>query len=355
MAGTCEVANDGTFTLGGLKNGGSVKLRFESFVSTHRSVFYMTTGPGWTSDNVAASLVSTNASNVNITLPAGVAIQGEILTTSGELAAGTCLSAMASDWRWVSGTCSPDGRFSLNGLPSDPNLRVWVQPPRNSTDQRGGWLSESGGVWSLNSSPSTVSAMSTVTGVVASLSAGVKLVGQVTPPSVPTCVMAFDASTVAWLARGCTDSTGTYSINGLPPSTQVWLYVEPQGDEYKRDWVRSGGNPESISSSSGTKSIALVGITGGSISGKVTQLGVPVPRAIVLVKQAGALVTASAVAVTSTKSDGTYTIRGLADGTYDLYVVDGSNRFVEPAPILGIAITGSAAVGSKNFSVVAPA
>lgn len=359
LSGTCEIGEDGSFRLGGLPSGKSVKLRFESFNGTHRSVFLKTGSQQGTSQVTDASLVPTSASNITIQLPSGTSIEGTV-TASGSLLPGACFSVLDADWKWLTGTCSPDGNFRLSGLPNS-DIRVWVSPPRTSTVLRGGWLQESGGVYSLSSSSTTISASTNLSGVTIPVLGGVSLAGTVTTGALPlvrACLSAFSVATDEWLGRACSNATnGTYTLNGLPPGAVVKLFVEPLSNDFARDWHRDGSGSVvliDLASPGSGANVTLSSLTGGSISGRVSDASNDegVSGLVVFVKAQGASATSSALAITSTDVSGKYVLRGLAEGPYELSIVDpsSSSLYVQPN-VQTVNIDNSSASVTRNVAL----
>lgn len=362
LGGTC-LSDSGAFRISGIPNDATVKVYVDSRNGTHRPGFFRQGVDGnYSSTNSLATAISAGRSVVNITLPGGISFGGTVSDSDGNKLNGACLQALTEDWRWLSGSCSYEGEFRLSGLPSNSNVRVRVEAPQGNSGQRGGWLDFDGSSATLSDSSSVIQlSTSSISDVAVTLSAGVEIGGKFTVASgaVPTvCVSAFEVTTSAWLDRSCSNSSGDFTLRNLPPSTDVYAYIEPISKDYESDWYRVGDSPKVITTPSTGKTdvapIQLVKLSDNSVTGRVTWIDTkPVVGALVMVKEAPVSATTSAVAWAITTTSGDFVLKGVPDGTFYVEVVDleATTRFAAKKHDEQLTFPGASSPVVRNFSL----
>lgn len=113
----------------------------------------------------------------------------------------------------------------------------------------------------------------------------------------------------------CTDSSGHYSITGLPPG-QYWVWVEDHVASHI-----STGSTRTVAAGTDTPNVNLALQQGGSIAGTVTDShGNPLSGVCAEINDSSA--------GGCTNSSGTYQTTGLAPGTYSVYFYDNNGPYV---------------------------
>ena len=110
---------------------------------------------------------------------------------------------------------------------------------------------------------------------------------------------------------GVADGNGHYSISGVAAGTYTLFAM---ADGYGRNWVMNVGVTAGVSEAN-----VVLGVP-ATISGKVTFNGQPATDVFILAEMDGN--PPGGVSDANTASDGTFTVPDLAQGTYDLTVID---------------------------------
>ena len=212
------------------------------------------------------------------------------------------------------------GTFTLNGLPSGSyNVGVfadgYITQLAKAVTVASGVVDSSSLTWTSGwSDMGTVAVAANTTELNVTLSTGYTISGSVTGSTESALssvwVNAWD-KTNAIGAGAITDSSGAYSIEGLPSGTyqvEVWTSDGDKSVEV------------TLGSENVTQDLVLTKEAGG-ISGTVTDsAGAAKSGAMVLVYSSG-----SQVAATVTDSSGAFTVTGLAAGTYTVKVFGGGD------------------------------
>ncbi|MGH9225606.1 MAG: MSCRAMM family protein [Acidimicrobiales bacterium] len=334
FVGSATTGAGGTYLLAGVA-AGSYKVRFDDCVSPidYASEYY---------DNKlgfnAGDTVNVTAGATTTGINAGLAIGGRISGTvvadgSGSPVSGICVSPSntATNSSLFRVTTAADGTFAIAGLAAG-SYKVRFEDCSSPIEYAAEYYhnkpdSNSGDV--VN-----VVAGATASGVNASLAIGGAISGNVTvtaggggAPLAGICVGATNVSTGASLFRPTTGPDGTYSIAGLVPGSYRIRFddcvnpVEYASEYYNNKWTLTSADSVVVTAGNTTSGVnAGLGVA-GSISGTVVADGSGTPLS-------GICVTASNVATGAnlfrpmTAADGTYTITGLAAGTYKVRYED---------------------------------
>jgi 5-hydroxyisourate hydrolase-like protein (transthyretin family) len=279
---------------------------------------------------------SANVANINASLARGAHIAGTVTGTNGVTPlAGIGVSAYrvsGADWEWM-GSASTDsaGRYDVGGLSTGRYAVGFYSPDGRYLDEwydnRTDWES---------ASTVTVSTVTTVDNINASLNPAARISGTVTGPGGTPLLR--DISVDRYVKSGsdwtyadstATDSNGLYMLEGLNAGTNR-LYFRDESGVYLAEWYNDASNLTSAAdivvargglAAGRDASLARVPQTG--ISGKVTEEGSGATLSGIFV---GLFVNLGPFWMqfdsTLTGSDGTYAFTGLSAGTYRLGFTD---------------------------------
>ena len=141
-------------------------------------------------------------------------------------------------------------------------------------------------------------------------------------------VRVYNAGTTVLAAKAQTDPGGHYGLPGLAAGSYNVRFSDA-ADRVVLAWngdapTQAGAGPVVVTAGVATTLDADL-VAAGAISGTVSSGGGPDPGEVVRVHHAGG---ATAIAKVTTGDDGTYTVAGLAPGTYQLLFSDPANTFV---------------------------
>ena len=312
---------------------GSYIVRFSTDNASgyYVSEYYNNKSSSTTADLVTVAAGQTIA-NMNCSLDVGGRISGVIRGPAGVPLAGlnACLYDTTGTFL---GMCSPpsagDGSYTISGL-AVGNYKIGVWPPSGSSYVGQYYLNAANVTAAM---PVGVAAGQTTTGIDFNLTLGgggisgfIKDAAGQPLPGLNACL--YDGATGASLGK-CSPSAGdgSYTISGLAPGNYK-VGAWPSGDSY---YVGGRYYPNSTSVSSATAITVTAGQTrtgidfaltltlAGKIHGIITGPdGQPIAGLTVTAYDA---VTGSQVGTSPTSaSDGSYTISGLANGSYRLAI-----------------------------------
>ncbi|MBU4214240.1 MAG: carboxypeptidase regulatory-like domain-containing protein [Actinobacteria bacterium] len=311
---------DGSYTVTGLTPG-SYRVRLSG---ASDSALVPTYYPGPSTGYNDASLVSVTAGSattgINFAPVLGGTITGTVTVPAGY--AVTSLQVAASG-PGGSGSATPaaDGSYTIRGLGGGA-YRVYVSL-MGTTDLLLGYFP--GQTTYDSATPVTVTA-GTVTGAIDfALKAGGTISGKVTVPA-DTSASGLTVSVSGPTSRSATvASDGTYTVTGL--STGAYLVRLAPGSNktllggyYPGQTTVDAATPVAVTAGQPTTGIDFAPVVGGSISGTVT---VPAGHTVDGLTVSVGDPATSNVLSTSVANDGTYTVTGLATGSY-LVSVDGN-------------------------------
>ena len=314
VAAVATDSSTGNYTISGLPPG-TYRVGFgTSFFSTNYAPQYYN---GRTT-LAAADTLTLSAGQVRTGIDAALQHDGQITgmvtdATTHAAAGGVTVIAYDSSGNWrTSATTDTSGTYTLSGLPSGSYSVEFTKSGAYAAQFYNGKPS-------LNSAdPVTVTSPNTTTGIDAALQTGGSITGTVTDASTgqPATGISVGATDSSFnITTATTDSSGHYSIAGLSGgayrvSFSGGGYI-PQNYNGHPKW--QSGDSVAVTFSEATPGIDAVLTRGGSLTGTVTDAGSHSGLT-------GVFVTASdahgAEASASTGSDGSYTLSGLAPGTY---------------------------------------
>lgn len=281
----------------------------------------------------AASVAVTpgqTTANVDAGLAQGGSIAGRV-TGDGAGLAGVSVVAFGADGRAAAlATSDATGAYSLRGLAAggytvqfitsfaaDPATRAYADAPYDTTPP-------------ADPTVVAVAAGQAVSGVDQALGRGVQVVGTVTAADTGAGLagvytVVYDAATGRPVAAALSDAAGAYATGGLgsgvykarfttifSPNPAARTYV----DEYFSNRATlAEATPFTVGRNLGTRVLNAELAVGGSISGRVTASGSGAGLGgVVVVARQGAAVAAAV----STDGAGSYTLPGLATGSYSM-------------------------------------
>ena len=329
---------DGTYELNGLASGPYTVEFFGCGATTsYASQFY--TGSAGGSASASNALVVTVTAGVlttgiNAVMAAGGSISGAVTDASGAPLAGICVYAYTTSNTFGGfQTSAADGTYVISGLAAGSydvqfkdcnNIGSYALQYYNATP--------AGSTSSSGATAVAVSAATTASGINAVMAAGGSISGAVTDasgaPLANICVYVFTgAGDFGGYATSATN--GTYVISGLAAGSYdvqfsdcnnaALNYVSQYYNATSAGSLsQSGATPVAVSAATTASGINAVMAAGGSISGAVTHAsGAPLANMCVY-----AFSTAGGFGYTTSATNGTYVISGLAAGSYDVQFTD---------------------------------
>lgn len=270
-----------------------------------------------------------NRSGVDVTLSLPASISGTVSVPVGTSAAGISVAAYDPANGWTSSaTTDVSGRYTVSGLTAS-TYRLSFTPTESS-----GLMSE----WYADKTDFTSATAVTVTsgeqraGADAALALGATLSGKIIVPTGVTIapysfrVVAYDAQQ-RWVGNTYAAADGSYRLSGLAAGTYRMQIDAPSESGLMDEWYADAVDFASAQALTVTAGETRTGLdatlgTGASISGRVS-----VPTDLL-----GELTNVRVQVSTddyrgsgsgSVASDGTYTVGGLAAGTYRVQFVPG--------------------------------
>ena len=264
---------------------------------------------------------------IDAQLAQGGSISGRVTDESGNPLAG--ITAMVGGWHDQRAVTGTDGSYQIRGLAADSHT---VQFQDSET---GGYLGE----WfqdapdEASATPVVVGGGQAVSGIDAQLAVGGSIGGMVTDESGDP--LAGIAVTVGELDNRSTSSEadGSYQIRGLAAGSYTVQFQDLSNGDYLGEWFddaldQASATPVVVGGGQAVPGIDAQLAVGGSISGTVTDAnGDPVVAVSVTVE--GMVVDGSwSGGSAETLADGSYQIRGLAAGSYEVRFGDPADRYL---------------------------
>jgi hypothetical protein len=265
-----------------------------------------------------AELDGTTPVNLVADLVLGGSVSGHVLDDAGgDPLVGVCVSLYRADggWTGAGGCTGVDGSFQTTGVASGSYLAEF-------DDAVGGHLGE----WwddarTYNTAAPIAVSLGAATMANASLTMGGSVTGTVTDAvsQTPLAGAYVDVSSPdgqSWYGSAQAEADGSYRVSGLPAGPVVVQFWEQ--DHLTQWWDRAttltAATPISVSLRQTTPGVNAALLRGATIRGTITDAAdaVPLPQACVTVYDA----TGQEAAFDCGRPHGTYTIGGLAPGTY---------------------------------------
>ena len=324
-AASGQTGSDGTYTISGLPTG-TYKVGFVPG-GDYVAQFYNGKATLATADTVPVTAGSTT-SGIDAALAAGGQISGTVRdasTADGVLNVEVDVYDSGGN-PVASGPSASDGTYTISGLPTG-TYKVGFVPGGDYVAQ---FYNGKATLATANTVP--VTAGSTTSGIDAALAAGGQISGTVRDASTRAGVLNVEVDVYDSggnpVVSGQTASDGTYTISGLPTgSYRVWFVpfdTNHLPQFYEGKAALATADPVSVTAGSTTSGIDAALAAGGQISGTVTGASMSYGEAGVFVQAYDSR--GNAVATGQTASDGTYTLFGLATGTYKVAFVPGGNH-----------------------------
>lgn len=333
---TLSTANTSpNFTLSGLEPG-LWKLRFAdcSASPSYATVWYAGSGATTEGMSTAATVAVTSNATTSIgtvNLPAVASLSGTV-DGGGVGLAGICLQAFAPDGTLIAQTTTgAGGSYQLTGLPTgSPGVDLEARDC-TSTSWATQWYS---GADSLSAATALTLTAGPNSAPTITLAASVAVAGTVTEAGsavaiAQVCVAAYSAGGGQLLGQASTDSTGAYTVPGLPPSVSVDLRFTDcsgaglWGTQY---YAEASGFNKATAVSTGTAGTSGVNETlspAGFVTGTVTAAGNDLAGICVTAWTASS--PSYLVSWTTTAADGGYSLGGLPAGSFDVRFQDCQN------------------------------
>ncbi|MCL4446338.1 MAG: carboxypeptidase regulatory-like domain-containing protein, partial [Actinobacteria bacterium] len=267
--------------------------------------------------------VGSTTSGVDAALTTPGSITGTVTNSSGVAVSGICVYAGISN-NWVSvrtATTGTGGTYRVTGLATGTYSVDFVTGCGNTANVLGQWYKDASTQASATSVSVTVG--STTSGVDATLATGGSITGTVTNSSGTglsgICVGVYSSN--GYDGTTTTGTGGTYSLTGLATGTYSVEFTGGCGSagSYLNQWYKDASSQASATAISVTAGSTTSGIDAslvvppGSITGTVTNSsGTGVSGVCVDAYTGGSSPTATA----TTGTGGTYSVTGLAAGSY---------------------------------------
>ncbi|HEY5267190.1 MAG TPA: carboxypeptidase-like regulatory domain-containing protein, partial [Acidimicrobiales bacterium] len=343
---SATTASNGTYTVAGLVPG-SYTVEFYSGCgsSNYLTQYYNGTTAGTSSSTSATSIAVTVASpktGINAVMTTGATISGTVTNSSGAGLSGVCVYAIpVGNGTGASAATASNGSYTVTGLaPGSYTLEFYSGCGTSSISYVSQYYNgTSVGTSSYAGATSVaVTVASPKTGINVEMTAGAVISGIVTNSSGAglsgVCVDANPVGGGSALAIS-TGLDGAYSLIVAPGNYTVDFYSECGAGNYASQYYN--GTSVGTSSYAGATSIAAtvaspktgidaVMTVGATISGNVTAAVGGTPLSSVCVE---AISTDGGFGTATTASNGSYTVTGLAPGSYtvEFYIGCGSGNY----------------------------
>jgi 5-hydroxyisourate hydrolase-like protein (transthyretin family) len=308
-AGSAQTGADGTYTVSDLPTGNYV-------VEFYGTGSYIPQYYEGQASYANASPVSVTAGQVTTGVNAAMLSNGAISGTVTDASTGNPIAGAyvyvydSSGYYETSATTNSSGVYTTPGLPAG-SYTVEVDATGYAPFTYSGTVS--------------VSVGTTTSGINAALTLDGAISGTVTDASGQTdlgsvSVTAYDSGG-SYATSTTTASDGSYTLNNLVPGTYELEFTPSSGQNYLPQYYHgestlASADPVTVTSGKTTTGIGAGLVTGGQITGKVTDsaTGQPIQYAYVeLLNASGGY-----VSNVSTAADGSFTLTGLPTGTYTL-------------------------------------
>jgi hypothetical protein len=343
--GSCTTTS-GEFSIRGLEDG-DYKLRIDSPMNSDYTSGYFTEAgnPSLSADDAQTFTIGNSVSGLSQVLVRGPKFTAYVKDGT-EFVSNVCMSAYRKvgnySWgEWSGTSCSGiDGKISIR-VATAGDYTFDVRP--NVGDYQNGWYVESLPTSQILSSATVKTITSTDIADAASkeqglsialgnvaLVSGKKAIGRIINEAgvaVPgICISAYKDTTNGWgewSGSACTQSNGNFTLRGLAPAASYRFRVDAWAGDYKPGFITSSGaitrDFSSVTPREATIDIALGDVTlssGSSISGIITS-GADQPESNICITAHDAT-TLGWKASMCTQSNGTFSLRGLDEGSYKL-------------------------------------
>ncbi|UKA62691.1 beta strand repeat-containing protein [Arthrobacter sp. FW306-04-A] len=324
-----SVAADGTYKLAGLP-AGSYDLEFSGNNSGALDQWYSNASSQATATAVTVT-TGQDLSGINATLVKEATISGTVTAPAGVTLTSVSVSASAvgSTANSVFASVGADGTYKLRGLPagsydlqfSGNNSGFFFGNNSGALDQ---WYNNA--ATAATATAVTVTTGQDLTGINATMVKGATISGTVTAPagvnltSVTVSARAVGSSPMQYVPSTSVAPDGTYKVTGLAPGS---YNLEFSGNDSgaQDQWYNNAATAATATAVTVTTGQDLTGINAtmvkeATISGTVTApAGVTLTSVSVSASAVGS--TANSVSA-SVGADGTYKLRGLPAGSYNL-------------------------------------
>jgi hypothetical protein len=325
---------DGSYTVTGLRSG-NYNVQFSTGCGNpgnYANQWY-NDQPFQQTANIVSVTVGETTGSIDAAMHEGGSISGTVTAAGGGAVAGACVVAVLPDGMWLDNQAVTDlsGSYTISGLPAgdfnvyfDTAGNCWGGTALNYVDQ-----------WYQNQpTQATADTVAVIAGqtsdsINAVLQPGGSISGTVTaagggPALSGICI---NASTTdgSYGRVGATDSSGNYTVAGLRSGDYTVSFDNsgycPGGTRgnYVQQWydnqpTQATADTVGVAAGQTTEGIDAALQLGGSLSGKVSDSGGPLGGMCVNVFPIGG----GWVNGSNTEGDGTYTVNGLAAGSYQV-------------------------------------
>jgi uncharacterized protein YodC (DUF2158 family) len=332
-SGDAVTTANGTYTISALETG-SYDVSFDDCGSPGSYATQWYKGAATQAQGVAVHLTAgktTEGISASMTPPpADGSISGTVTAAVGGTdLSGICVVSYAANGSGAgNATTASDGTYSITGMPPGSYDIEFSSACGNTGDYANQWYD--GAVAESSATLVSVTAGSATTGIDAALALPGTITGTVTDSEgkalSDVCVYATSPGGAHDFDITGTASDGEYSLTGLAPgSYDVEFMARYCGNttDLAYEWYDGASQQASatsvaVAAGATNKGIDAVMVKGGTISGKVSSKGAGATGVCVHVYPSG---TTDEVGSAATTSDGTYSITGLATGSYDLEFV----------------------------------
>ena len=332
LSTSAVTAADGSYGINGVAPG-SINVEFVANCGSANFVpqWYLGSTTEASSTPVVVTTANT-ARGIDATMQPGARINGTVTDSSGNPASGTCASAFSAGTSTLvsSASTGPDGGYSIAGLGAGSYDVKFSGGIFGCVGGAGQWyknvLTQSAATHVTVNAGGTAVGIDDVLFATGQISGTVRNVGG--SPAAYVQVCATLSTGFGYWPCTSTAADGTYTISALPPQSYVVAFYSYSASGGSSQWYSNASSlaaatPVSVSTGATHTGIddLVPAATATKISGTVTDSGGH-PIAGVCVNAVGAT---GAGPVNDTSSDGTYTLDGVAPGSYDI-------RFVPASP-----------------------
>lgn len=329
MCGSAGTPGEATYAIGGLLPGSFV-VRFYEWSGTYASGYYASGGLVLDAAVATPVLVPPDAGGIDVELPLGRVVSGTVTGPSGQGLSGVQASACPVTGDVCSSASSSiDGTYAIARL-LPGTYRVWFYDP-NWTHVSGYY--STGGLVANAASATPVTVPPDATAIDARMSLGSHISGTVTGPDGEGLEwISVDAIPVSGSTQGgsqTTLDTGWYTIGGLAAGSYLLRFSDRNGT-YAGGYYSTGSlvsDPASATRLTVPPDATAIDVRlslGSGISGTVSDPdGTGLAGIIVTANPTGSGTSRSA----TTAPDGSYSVTGLAPGTYRLSFWDRTGTY----------------------------